>query len=353
MRLSLENFGIGVYSGFIYGDNKTSLLNNPVVFSQDVVSNYNVSVSGDSPVKAQLTNYWPISAFSLSSTAVGNMIFENITTAALSTISHRTFAVGLTNEISNTPYRMTVYDHETSSYIETSAQKDDHYIAIYSPVSSIIDINDFVPYAVLGPIKNNYIVEFPLQDSKFHPCTKMGIIYANIFHTKNMYNQVFDTDTTLQTDYSTGISAGVIDNCRVYKSVNENNNNVFLVYTFGQKYSSDVYVSAATTYNNPYNRHVITEYPVTATTYTPPHAASNYEFVERIKGLGAWEGGLENKHKSNIFSLKIVNSNLNDSITNTTTRAEIQNSINTVLRRLIAEFIPAHTELFNIYWEGR
>lgn len=352
MRLSIDNFGCGTYSKFISKLDDTRILNVPVVYDSDEIDIYNVATSGTSSLHTQFTNIWPLSAFTLSSTVVEGQTFETNQDNPLSaSFMHNSFLIGITREQPDSPYLGTIYDHDLSAHVTTSGDGDHQWLAIYLPSADITSIDKYQPFALIGPLSLNYVVDSPLESGTAKPNFDDGIISINSFHTKNMYNQTWDCETSISSDWSTYIASAEITNCRKYVFASANNSDVFLVYTFGSKYQGNALSSLATNPN--VDDMIMTEYAITSAAYTIPNDASQYEFIERIKGINAWEGSIENKHKANIFSVKILNSGLNESITDISKRSRLQGSINIILRKLLSEFIPANTELFNIYWEGR
>jgi len=80
---------------------------------------------------------------------------------------------------------------------------------------------------------------------------------------------------------------------------------------------------------------------------------SNFEFIDRIKQINRFRNvGL---HKSNIFSISIKDSGLNESIQNTydeATKLQLQSGINNLIRGMIKNIVPAHTQLWKIEWKG-
>lgn len=77
---------------------------------------------------------------------------------------------------------------------------------------------------------------------------------------------------------------------------------------------------------------------------------NNYEFIERIKGVNRI--GMDKLHKSNIFSIEINNSKLNENIIDLTLRQRVQKSVINVIKEIIKKIIPAHTKLWKIDWTG-
>lgn len=82
---------------------------------------------------------------------------------------------------------------------------------------------------------------------------------------------------------------------------------------------------------------------------TPMSLAMAYDYIENIDGFYRYQN--VPKHKSNLFSIRIKNSNVNDSYFGTD-KNTIQKSINNIITKIIDKIVPIHTQLFNIFWTG-
>lgn len=98
-------------------------------------------------------------------------------------------------------------------------------------------------------------------------------------------------------------------------------------------------ISGETEYGN------VTIDKINATLLDKPAMA--YDYVERIDGVYIYQ--YVPKHKSNLFSIKIKNSNLNDAY-NGSDKEKIQKSLNNMIHKIIDKITPIHTQLFNIIW---
>ena len=86
-----------------------------------------------------------------------------------------------------------------------------------------------------------------------------------------------------------------------------------------------------------------------------PTTIQEFELVERIGGLYKYrpiEG-----HKSNIYSIRIFNSGLNEDMNNTPEQKEVQNKlkeiINETVRTVVKKIAPSSTQLWKIEWIGK
>jgi hypothetical protein len=78
----------------------------------------------------------------------------------------------------------------------------------------------------------------------------------------------------------------------------------------------------------------------------------NYQFIERIKGLHKLNPTL--KHKSNLYSIKIKNSGLNNAFTaSDSLKQDIQTFIKAYIKDTLRNNTPVHTQLLSIDFTGR
>lgn len=134
-------------------------------------------------------------------------------------------------------------------------------------------------------------------------------IYVNPFALKNMYDYNWQTNI----DHTREILEGIRDYIRVGKT----QNTLWLAYKYYDENSSIV---------------------------------QNYELVERVRGLYKFK--VIDGHKSNIYSIKIRNSGLNESIKDSDIKMKIRNIITETVHRAVKKIAPAHTQLWKIQFEG-
>jgi hypothetical protein len=78
---------------------------------------------------------------------------------------------------------------------------------------------------------------------------------------------------------------------------------------------------------------------------------SQYEQIERIKGFNRLRG-VQSQHKSNIYSVRIKNTNLNEAIEDEQLREDVHTAIENAIREVIPKIAPANTQLWKIEWQG-
>jgi hypothetical protein len=135
-------------------------------------------------------------------------------------------------------------------------------------------------------------------------------IYVNPFQLKNMY----DYNWQNRVDHNRQVITGI----REYVRVGKTQNTIWLAYKY--------YVEGIT-----------------------PNVQS-YELVERVKGLYKFRAN--DGHKSNIYSIRIKNSGLNELLTNSYVKTKIRDIIEETVHTAVKKIAPSNTQLWKIMWEG-
>jgi hypothetical protein len=198
-------------------------------------------------------------------------------------------------------------------------------------------------WAFLSGLPFNFVAEQPMNDNYYN--YDKGELYAHSFKTKNMYDYDYNVSGSF-TQINATDTVGVLKDTRQYKNVRNGGSDIWLSYKVGRSLSGTIY--------EPITEERIED---TGTPIIPVIEYENkntgvyaYEMAERFKGsIVLQTGGL---HKSNLFSLKIVDSKLNTHIEDEKLRSYIQSGINQVIGELMKKITPANTQLFNIFWEG-
>jgi hypothetical protein len=117
------------------------------------------------------------------------------------------------------------------------------------------------------------------------------------------------------------------------------NNDVWLAYKVDNEYSGD-------------SGYIDDDRVLLVKEEVPPdlNILSDYEFIEHIEGVN--RTGKAARHKANVYSIRIRNSNLNEAIIDEEKRKRVQDSINTVIREAITKISPVNTQLWKIDWQG-
>jgi hypothetical protein len=164
--------------------------------------------------------------------------------------------------------------------------------------------NDSLPFS--------YILEQNLSNQPHFAenYDEVNRIFVNAFKTKCMYDPYMESHYDRNTKTQSAR--------RVYNKIGMTSNDPWLSYNFVNSDNND--------------------------------KLQNYEFVEVMRGI--YKLTSKNKHKSNLFSVRIKNSGLNRDIKDETERAKLQNMVNKEVRKIVTEITPIYTQLFQVFWEG-
>ena len=197
------------------------------------------------------------------------------------------------------------------------------------------------PRVVLSGMDYAYFGEMPINDISYD--FDYGELYIDMFNLHNEYDYKYDTDAVVTND---GVDSTVkLNHTRNYERIGVNENLIWVSYRVGQNYQGEV-LNTLMPDGYCYDNEVTV--PMSKTTQTTGFAY-DYPYIERFAGANRTS---TTAHKSNIYSVEIINSNLNANITDLETRSYIQ----TIVERAILQFqenvAPIHTQLWKIIWKG-
>ena len=179
-------------------------------------------------------------------------------------------------------------------------------------------------------------------------------MYGASFKLKSPWNMIFDIDAeyneTEDVNYASNNilhRQGRINNTRSYHNMNICNKDIWLSYTNKQNWASNDDENSILDKRN----NILAPINVYNVPGANPSMIYTYQQVERIKGIKTF--GLYPKHKSNIYSIRIKDSGLNNNLNaNPDFKAQIQKGLNTVIRNMVTKTSPVNTMLWKIIWEG-
>jgi hypothetical protein len=231
------------------------------------------------------------------------------------------------------------------------------YVAIYLPSGEIALSagNDaaFSPKWLLSGVAYNWLAEIPCDHTSYYPDFENGILSLNAGNMKNMYDPRWNVSGSVSADY-TGASGVVVSaslvNCRFYTNMRVNYETLWATYTFGDQYvlSSQTIVLSGIGWASESNIYP-TVLPMSAVNSIPATSAYGYEHLERIAGFNRITP--TQLHKSNLFSIRINNSGVNEGLA-VSARTNVQTSITNIIENIIGKIIPAHTQLFRVFYTG-
>lgn len=198
------------------------------------------------------------------------------------------------------------------------------------------------PRVILSGMDYGYFGEMPINDISHD--FDYGELYIDMFNLHNELDYKYDTDAYVQSDGAN--STVYLNNTRDYERIGVNDNIIWITYRVGQNYEG--VVEGVTPLPDGYSYNTEDRVVMSKTTQTTGYAF-DYPYIERFAGSNRTT---TTAHKSNIYSIEIINSNLNTNIKDLTTR----NYIQTIVERAILQFqdnvAPIHTQLWKIIWKG-
>ena len=171
-----------------------------------------------------------------------------------------------------------------------------------------------------------------------------GDIYGDVFATKSILNSIYDMDIKLN-DEKTILSAKGRD----YLNIGQCSSQLFLVFKptkVEMEYGTD----------NDNSSPIATPIPM-----PERDDGGNYQLVEVVKNVNRFESSI--KHKPNVFSVVVQNSNLAEDPTVDMTDTEsdeyklekykesLRNSVTQFVRNTCEGIVPAHTQLFDVQFK--
>jgi hypothetical protein len=196
--------------------------------------------------------------------------------------------------------------------------------------------------AALSGIKFAHLSEIPIDLAQYD--YNEGNMYIDEFSMQNFLDYKYDVSATF-TDFTTPNDRVRIPT-RYYKRLGSNYNLTWISYKNSKIYAnSDTVTSVLSSSNTIIPMEEIAQLS---------GGAYDYEYLET---MGGGDGGgvlrfvLEAEHKSNIYSIDLINTNLNEAL-NLPTRTIIQKIVERAIRDFAHKAAPAHTQLWKITWVG-
>lgn len=189
-------------------------------------------------------------------------------------------------------------------------------------------------------VNYNYILEFQL--GKIRNIYDEGMLFCDPYVGKNHYTAEYTVSASTDT-------AGkfVLDDCRDYCGIGCGGGQVFLKYTDDKRYVEDSRVD--TPYTN-INGKPITE--VTMKQQAVHGRQFNFQHIEVLKSMNRFSPS--NQHKSNIYSLELVDTGLNDnSNIAESIKEKLRQDVKNMVRDMAEQICPADTQLFEVYFSGK
>ena len=186
-------------------------------------------------------------------------------------------------------------------------------------------------------IMHNYIVELP--ESKIVNEYWKGYIQCDMMIGKN------------HLDYSYTMNMDDLHNlneCREYCNINVCGDQLYMTYRDNIDYKASIEEAVSEGIST--DEYDSTIYKVKMTPHRRPYG---YQHIEVINSWNRWDGSSNAKHKSSMFSLRLIDTGLNESTINEEAKLKLRENIQKNVRSIIENITPANCQLFNIYFEGK
>lgn len=190
-------------------------------------------------------------------------------------------------------------------------------------ISSIFDVK-----RDLKNVLHNYIVEIP--EAKSYNDYIKGYIQCDMMVAKNH----LDYSYTMNMDELFNLSA-----CREYCNIDVCGDQLYMTYRDNVDYTSNI--NSSTTESN-----------VEQILMTRHRSPYGYQHVEVINSWNRWDGTTA-KHKSSMFSLRLIDTGLNESTIDEQAKIKLRENVQKNVKSIIENITPANCQLFNIYFEGK
>ena len=211
-----------------------------------------------------------------------------------------------------------------------------------------------------------------ILESSIKNVTTSGIEYKNNYSTGDLYGDVFTTKSVLDARYDMNMWLDCWDSSHNRWTENENDGGVKMLHAFGRDYigmgscsnqlslfykQTDVAIGYLDEFMDvngdnkpdPDQRYIARR--------ENPEPELKYQMVEVVKNINKFESGI--KHKSNVFSVVVENSNLaksskdekdmtDEEKTMEKYKEQLRNSVTQFVRNICDGIVPVHTQLFDV-----
>lgn len=286
-----------------------------------------------------------------------------ISTDFINICQYKSNAYGLTKEYKNNPFHITnTYNNSTvfdityynciisDNFHTYLYPKPQELMADCSTYTSVIEnamelSNQYIsaifkPNKDLLNIEHNYVVEIP-ETKPFIDYTN-GYLLGDTIVTKNHLNYQY----TLCTNDNYGLSG-----CREYCNINSCGGKLYMTYRDNINYSSEI--DGCVTYYDNLNSNIDTNLSITQYKLSKYRTNYSYQHVEVIDSWNRFDGDQKTGHKSSMFSIKLIDTGLNESTIQEDVKLKLRQNVEHNVRSIINNLIPANTQLFKVYFEGK
>jgi hypothetical protein len=213
--------------------------------------------------------------------------------------------------------------------------------------------------------KNNVSYQTVLESS-IRNMTSSGIVYKNNYSSGDIYGDLFVTKSVLDSRYDMNMWLDYWDDAtnswtddkknatemlhaigRDYIGMGECSNQLSLLYR-----QTDVAIGYEDEWKDLDGDGIFDSDRRTISRKVNPEPDLKYQMVEVVKNINRFESAI--KHKSNVFSVVVENSNLAEDSSSTKDdtlekyKEQLRNSVTQFVRNICEGIVPVHTQLFDV-----
>ncbi len=243
------------------------------------------------------------------------------------------------------------YDTDTlanTSSINLDLLSSDEVSPEYEAGSYIM--KDVKPYT-LQKLDSDYLTSLPIGTADYlYDCERA--LFGDSISLQNHLNEDYDVDSSvIKTEDVNELDLTItaaLNRFRDYKRIGSGTELLWISYTTENVELSGEFETTEASIDN-ITQPILLDSSVANTA----DLFYNFEQVEIIAGMSRGSKPTSRKyHKSNIFSIKIKDSGLNENISDPFMRDEFQKGVEVVIRESITTLVPSHTQLWKIIWSG-
>lgn len=238
---------------------------------------------------------------------------------------------------------ISVLNIESENYVSSYHS----FLSFFKDRSEDLLSNLFKPVYNFENIDYNYIMEVPLKEGNTTDNQyREGIVNADIIVAKNIYNDIYNTNIN---------SVGNYKNIREYNGINAVGGKIFLTYFDDREYSPTGSISTDLTFE---------DYDKSGTNNVKMKLENtekdrDYMKIECIDAINRFVS--TTVHKANLYSTRVygVDALLEDKKYDVegndvnAYRNNIKKDIRNSIRRIITNFVPAHTQYYDVVEFGK
>ena len=330
-KCSFYDIGNEIVVHNMYDKAKTPLRSTAKKFSQQPGLRENIDLyvpptSSDFINVCQFQNY----AYGLTEMTIGAPVMLSVVMN-----DHNPFDISYHCALSNNDIGTSLYQ-TPSEAAGSSALSYQEAISSAGQLSSSVLSSIFHVKRDLLSVMYNYMVEIP-EDTIVNDGYD-GYIQCDSAVAKNHLNSQYTMD--VNEDFS-------LSGCRDYCNIGSCGDQLYMTYRDNINYKNNGCVDVI---SSGLSNSVET---ISAFQMIPERSSYGYQKVEVVHSWNRYDKQIAVGHKSSMFSLKLIDTGLNESTINEQAKIKLRENVQKNVRALVESIMPANCQLFNIYFDGK